>query len=237
MKTIVVTVATGEYRTGAEVLHRSIRKQSNTAGVEFLILDDADIAKDYSNIPVNMQWFPQVAKKFFALTLDADRIVILDADMLCVRDCSYLWSWSFGRLPFYACRDTASITYYPQRIADIGLDRNLIFTGGTMIYNRCVLPGLHEKVVSAILSGCCQSYDGGDQGYLNHYMQSSGIEVGYLPSGYNYVLDAHMPRLPDYEQYLIHFTGKNANPWNKSRSDDWRKPYFDAWDKAASETE
>ena len=81
-----------------------------------------------------------------------------------------------------------------------------------------------------ILSHECLSYDGGDQGYLNHYFQLSRIEVGYLPNGYNYCLDPNMPQLPEYAQYLIHFCGKDTKPWQPGAlTRDSRRPYIERW--------
>ncbi len=236
MTAAIVTLAIGTYRIGADVLWYSIRKHSDTTGVEFIPMDDEFIATDYTAVPVNRQFFAQTAKKLHALTLPYDRIIMLDADMLCVKDCSFLWSGAFGKLPFYACRDTAWKVYYPTQVADIGLNGHMIFNGGTMIYNRDRFPTLYENLMQSIASGFCKSYDGGDQGYLNHYLQATGVEVGFLPQGFNVVLDKNMPAVSPAEQHIIHFTGRNANPWSHTLpSSDWRIPYLDQWAQTRKE--
>lgn len=233
MTVALVTFGFGEYEVGAEVLFRSIRRHTDVSGVEMIVLRDSDILVDYSDVPVSEENFPQVAKKLFALTLPYDRVIMLDADMLCIRDCRFLWSGWIGALPLYAVRDTASPVYYWDSIRRIGLNVDMLFNTGTVVYNRNRLPDLHEALLREIRTGCLEAYDGSDQGYLNHFCQRHGIETGYLPGGYNYVLDENMPHLRDEAQYIVHFTGAHAKPWRvMSRPLDWRWRYYRMWDAA-----
>jgi lipopolysaccharide biosynthesis glycosyltransferase len=162
----------------------------------------------------------------------------MDADILCVGDCSFLWSNSIGKLPFYACRDTASILYYQEIIEEIGLDPCRLFNAGTMIFHPKLLPpSFHDLIVSEILRGSLRAYDGGDQGYLNHYFQRESIEIGFLPVEYNESTDIYMPSLPDHAKRLIHFTGSNANPWSpKLASNDRRWPWVKRWQREWEES-
>jgi lipopolysaccharide biosynthesis glycosyltransferase len=243
METAIVILATGDYWKGAKVLIHTLRKYGNlptyvtpiVLGIDkCYFARPASITEDYSGIKVAAGQFAQVAKKFFALTLPYDRIILMDADMLCVGDCSYLWSGVSGKLPFYACRDTASYIYYKKVIDEIGLNPNRVFNAGTMVFQ---MPFDLKLFLLEASHGILQAYDGGDQGYLNHYFQYHGIETGFLPPEYNCCLDVNMPQVPDHAKRLIHFCGGNANPWNRQEiyDNDWRVPYYQRWDEAWEE--
>jgi len=239
MKIAVIILATGEYWRGAKVLVHTLRKHGNLPdSVDCIVMgmESCDFAQgmaikhDYSWVPVSQANFPKVADKFFALTLDYDRIILMDADVMCVGDCSYLWSDNVGSLSFYACRDTGSVIYYADVIQSIGMDPNLLFNAGVMIFHRVDV----AEILSLVGSGDLKAYDGGDQGYLNHYFQHiHPRRAGWLPPEFNCCLDIHMPRLPDHAQRLIHFCGPNANPWNPYDMNpyDWRADYFRQWTK------
>jgi lipopolysaccharide biosynthesis glycosyltransferase len=227
MKTAIVTLATGEYWKGARVLFLSLERHGMPDSVARIVLsNDAvspdfarrePIARDYSWIRTKRGQFAKTANKFAGLLLDYDRIIIIDSDIFCIQPCDFLWSDHLSTLPFYAVRDTAAIHYYPEEIKRIGLEENLIFNTGTMVYNRNVLPDLHEYVMGGIDNGWCQSYDGGDQGYLNSFFQGTQRETGVLPSGYNYPPDRFMAKLPPEARYLYHFAGR-MQPWEASAS-------------------
>lgn len=223
MSTAIAIVCTGDYWVGAQVLFSMLRKYGGLPDwVDCLAigLDECDFAQpvpvraDYSWVPVSQKHFPKVADKFFALTLPYNRIILMDADMMCMGDCSYLWSDAIGSLDFYACRDTASMVYYGEVIRNIGLNPSRLFNAGTMLFQLERLnPGFHDRLLRSIQDGL-RAYDGGDQGYLNAYFQLvHNGEVGYLPPEYNESFDVNMPTLPNHAKRILHFTGGNANPW------------------------
>jgi len=236
----VVCLCTGDYWKGAKVLFHTLRKHGKLPEhVDCIALGmpDCDFAtptaieQDYSWVPVSQKNFPRVADKFHALTLDYSRVILMDADMLCMGDCSYLWGDRIGKLPFYAARDCASVVYYHQEIQAIGLDENLLFNAGTMVFQLDQLSqDFYDRVIELILDGTLKSYDGGDQGYLNHYFQLQDTEIGYLPQEYNGCTDQYIPQLPDHAKRLVHFTGANLNPWSTTiPKSDRRRYLIDRW--------
>jgi lipopolysaccharide biosynthesis glycosyltransferase len=240
MKTAVVTMVTGdEYLLGAEVLFHSLRCHGMTAAVTPIIIgvDKCDFAEavpiptDYSFVPVeSATQFVHNAKKFFALTLPYDRIICIDSDMLCIGEPGYLWSDSFGSLPFYAVRDTAAIHHHPEVIRRLYLDQNRLFNCGLYVYHPALLPNMHDDLVELIRAGALRSYSGGEQGYLNHYMQYRNVEVGFLPPEYNYCMDEFMPRVPLDAIRILHFAGDWGKPWNcQFGESDWRSPWIARW--------
>ena len=240
MKIAIATLCIGEYEKGAHVLFSTLEKYGglpDSVDRYAVGIDECEYAtaiplkNDYSWIPVNQQHFPTVAGKFQALNLQYDRIILLDSDMLCVGDCSLLWSNYLGKLPFYAVRDVASNVYYHGVIESIGLNHNLLFNAGTMVFSMNLLgDDFHNCLLEEICDGVCSSYDGGDQGYLNHYFQLHKTEIGFLPMEYNVCADPHWPKLDVELTRLVHFTGSNANPWSPNvGNNDPRQPLFQRW--------
>lgn len=240
-KIAVVTLATGDYMRGAEVLFRSLANHGLPDCVDRIVAGDCQQtpswatrvipADRYGSVATKRGQFEQTAKKFAALALDYDRIVMIDSDIFCVKNCGLLWSDNISRLPFYAVHDTATIKYYRRNIERLGLDKDRLFNAGTMVYNRNLLPNLHDDLLEKIHNGECFSYDGGDQGYLNDYFQKTGEEVGYLPAGYNFLLDPNMPQVPRYARYLFHFAGGGLKPWHADFKRDGEEfvPYLQQW--------
>lgn len=223
MRIALVVLCTGEYWKGAKVLFHTLRTYGQLPKeIDCIALGQEEcnfanpwpISRSYRDIPVNLHYFAKVAAKFDALRLPYDRIILMDADMLCVGDCSLLWSDRIGELSFYAVRDVASAVYYRNEIQKIGLDPNRLFNAGTMIFQMKYLQGFYDEIIRMISNNSLSSYDGGDQGYLNHYFQKTGLEIGFLPLEYNACTDVHWPRLSLEFTRVVHFTGSNINPWN-----------------------
>ena len=236
MRTAVVILAVGNYWKGAKVMFHTLRKYGGipkhvdrVALGSTTLKEGRPLTKDWSHIPVpvNKQYFSRVAAKFEALTLGYDRVIMLDADMLCIGDCSLLWSEELTK-PFYAVKDIATKVYYGKRLEQIGLNPELNFNAGTMVFNK---PDILDELLIAIADGL-QTYDGGDQGYLNAFFQlvRPDLEVGFLPTAYNCVLDKNFTQVPDEDKSIVHFTGANANPWNPDipKRDD-RQRFVDWW--------
>lgn len=227
MKTAIVTLATGEYWKGANVLFRSLERHGLPDTVDRIVLSNDNVSpdfatrqqitQDYSRIKTKRGQFAKTANKFAAFLLPYDRIIILDSDIFCIQQCSFLWSENMNELPFYAVYDTAAIHYYPDEIRRQGLEENLIFNTGTMVFHPWLMPEMHSAIMKAIGEGWCESYDGGDQGYLNSFFQGVAQETGYLPGGYNYTPDRFMAKLPPESRYLYHFAG-GRQPWEADMS-------------------
>ncbi len=246
----IVTLATGDYWKGAEVLFRSLESHGLPNDIDRIVLSDdptslkfatkVSVGSRYTGVKTKQGQFAETAKKLAALTLDYDRIIMIDSDVFCLQDCSLLWSNDICSLPFYAVQDSASIVYYPKEIERLGLKKSLIFNAGVMVYNRNRMPGLHDDLLASIKQGDCESYDGGDQGYLNAYFQNTQQEIGRLPTGYNYLLDLNMAQLPEHATYLFHFAGNGLKPWNQRGTKERRRsfvPYMNLWKRYAEATE
>lgn len=222
MRTAVATLCTGEYVRGARVLFHTLRKYGNLPESVTCVamgIDHCDFAEavplgtEYAWLPVCQRNFSAVGAKFHALTLPFDRVILLDSDMLCTGDCSLLWSRWLDPLPFWAVRDVASMFYYREKLGQLDLDHSLLFNGGTMVFNLSRYPYLAGSILGDLRDQKDESYDGGDQGYLNNWFQRTGTHFGFLPLEYNACTDQHFPRMEPGTERLVHFTGGNINPW------------------------
>lgn len=252
MKIAVVTLGIGEYWKGCKVLLQSLEKHGMPDTVDRIMLYDpshaefetADFATlvpvcdKYNDLPFRVKderdrkRFANSFKRVYGFTLPYDRIVYLDADMLCIGRTDLLWSDRIGKLPFYACRDTACYQYYPKQLSEAAIDPQLVFNGGLEVFHPALLPGFYHDLLQRLRGNTLSMYDGADQGALNSYFQFNNIEVGLLPQGLNYVLDPFMPKLPEWEQRIVHFTSSCANPWTApGRYDQQNRKYYAMWER------
>jgi hypothetical protein len=258
MKIAIVTLGIGDYWKGCKVLLHSLERHGLPDTVDRVMLyDPADkntpwesidfattvpVLDDYSDLPfpvrdaTNRQRFINSFKRVAAFTLPYDRIIYMDADMLCVGDPSLIWGDKIGKLPFYACRDTAAYKYYPKELYAAAIDPQLVFNGGLEIMHPELLPGFYYVLLCRLRAGTLSMYDGADQGAFNSYFQFTGTEVGLLPQGLNYVLDPNMPVLPEWERRIIHFCSSGANPWTApGRNDAHARHYYELWEQCWKE--
>jgi hypothetical protein len=196
------------------------------------------VTDDYSDLTFdvesdsNRERFTNSFKRVFAFTLPYDRIIYLDADMLCIGEVSLLWGDKIGKLPWYACLDTAAQVYYPDRLYTAAMDPVRIFNGGLEVLHPELADGFYAAMLYRLRSKMLSMYDGADQGAVNSYWQFSNIETGILPPGYNYVLDPNCPQVPEWHRRLLHFTGSAANPFTSpGRNDPDKKRYYDLWQR------
>lgn len=226
MKTAVVTLAYGEHLRGAELLFHTLRGAGLPDSIDRIVLSPEPMSIDFAESRVVTGYDPaagvplsrspgldQSPKKLAALTLDYDRIIGIDSDVFCVGDFSLLWSDTLSRLPFYAVRDYGAVDNHGSAVAALRLNPDLIFNAGVYVYNRPLLPNLHDAIMADAAAGTLRSYDTGDQGYLNGYFQTAAIEVGFLPPEYNYMLASTFPQLPPDQVRLVHFVGPLGKPW------------------------
>jgi hypothetical protein len=112
--------------------------------------------------------------------------------------------------PLKAVRDFACEFYYKDQIVASNLDFGKIFNTGFLVLGKQLLEHTSYDALMSSLESEGASYDGGDQGYLNWYIQTHGVAFEHLDVTYNYALDYHYPfrsKLPK----VIHFTG--TKPW------------------------
>lgn len=251
MKIAFVTLSTGDYIQGTEVLFYSILKHCGGIFLgDFIYLTDESqttpyltkigaknifINDMYKDIQTRQDLFKEVSKKYAVFLLNGyDRIIMLDSDILCINEPTELFQDKLNEFSFWAGKDYACNKYYKQGLSLLHLDPNKIFNTGTMVINKEWLnEETHNKIRQFSIDNI--SYDGGDQGYINSYVQKMHIPIGYLDVKYNQALDPYFP--VSGCPVFVHFSGGDGNPWRKDRGM-WykpRRPYFELWDKYKEE--
>lgn len=239
----IVVQATKSYLLGAETLFYSIKKYNKCANVDLVYTTDEPIhskAMEYlgaKNYLINNKYknitkrdcFIETGKKLSSLELDYDRVIQIDADVLCVGDIGELFSSMFDDKDLFAAKDTARHYYSQQMNFDLNMELN--FNAGVIIFNRSFL-NKREEFLDLLQMNALYSYDGGDQGYLNYYCQKFNIPFGFMDNKYNYVLDPNMPCVNKREIRIIHFTG--IKPWSDKRKD-FYKEWYETWNETNEE--
>jgi lipopolysaccharide biosynthesis glycosyltransferase len=230
MRVAIATLATGSYIPGAERLFTSILLHNNLNEVDFLCLTDepqdmqilgGKVVKYVKLEGLPNSIGPKASERFlttlfklqvFKLVEDSeyDRVVLLDADMLCLGSIASLISKNEFSAPLSAVRDYAVDVHYPRAREVVGARTGPIFNTGCLIVNREVTSFFtYRQLLSAIrLQGT--SYDGGDQGYVNWAIHRHGILCQELPIKFNFTLDPHYPAIFQHPVF-VHFTGRK--PW------------------------
>jgi glycogenin glucosyltransferase len=241
----VTTLCNGDdYVPGVEALGRSLDRTGTAHPKVVLVTADVPCAARRSLAdkgwrihevepianpnPARRQFFPRFANTFtklraFALT-DYEKIVLLDADTIVLQNIDDL----FERPAIAAAPDFL----LPDR-----------FNSGVMVIDPCV--ETFAKMMDVLLGS--DSYDGGDQGFLNVFFADwySSPAAHRLPAGYNLhqfiyqFLRAHPTLLPQLEREakVIHYTVQK--PWLSTStlaggSEAWWEMYFDVHPEAAS---
>ncbi len=145
-----------------------------------------------------------------------DRIVYLDCDTLVLDDISSLWdSRQYAANDFYAVRETAEMGV-PARVQGN-------FNTGVMVINRpLICDAVHRRMLKIARKGI--SYDGGDQGVINHYLGGRyGATAGELDAGYNVM--SLVKKRGDWTSFkdrmrILHFNNR-LKPWAPDHRHDW----------------
>ncbi len=240
MKTAyATTLCNGDgYVPGVETLGKSLRARGTQVPMVAMVTEDVsqeararlmeqgwrirNVEPVRNPSPATMQLFPRFDNVFTKLRAweltDFDKVVFLDADTLVLQNIDELF-------------DRPEIAAAPDFFMS---DR---FNSGVMV----LAPSQRtfDRMVKALSSA--DSYDGGDQGFLNSYFENwYGMSVEHrLPAGYNMhhfvyqFLQAHSSvcKELDKEIKILHYTLQK--PWIgkatvSGGSEVWWRVYFDA---------
>ena len=218
MKIAMVFFVTEEYKIGLDVLLHSLNKHNSLDNIDKILITN-DI-KNYNNfevmnidesaykntVKVNPR-FEKTFYKFEAFKIKGyDRIILMDCDMLCLGDISYLFSSEINKYNLYGVQDY-----------DDGLNSKKINTG-LLVINK---PMINEDVYRDLIrfSELVYFMDGGDQGIINHYLKKNNIDFGYLPTKYNVIKRIYKNYPSLWEKIkkdlcLLHFVA--IKPWEEN---------------------
>ena len=158
-----------------------------------------------------------------------ERVLYLDCDTLVMDDISSLWNLRHHRdSGFYGVRESGEMGSHPAVVGR--------FNTGVMLINRPFLAGAaYRRMLEIARSGV--SYDGGDQGVINHYLDHEvEAPAGELDEAYNVLVLAkkkgQWARYKDRVK-ILHYVN-SLKPWAADHRHDY---LFDAefkrlWDEA-----
>ena len=164
----------------------------------------------YASIPfTGTYWGPEIYFKLELFNLRGyERVVYLDCDTIALDDISPLWNMDeYAERSFYAVRESREMGAHPEVVGK--------FNTGVMVVNR---PLLTESTHRRMLDIACEgtSYDGGDQGVINRYLNEiPGTRPGELDVAYNVLVCAR--RYGNWDTFkdrirILHFTNR-LKPW------------------------
>ena len=233
MKTTVIIFADQKMLIGAETLLYSLHKHNDlqTTKIVFLTDDEETLespilkrwvdeyrlidSSPYERISYTKeQWGHKAYMKAFEAFRDygTEQNILLDADMLCLGLIDHLLEPSD-----YDLRVVRDINDRARSHAGIDIDE---FNSGMMAIHWRLLG---DETVAELIerAATMESYDGGDEGILNHWAYDRELTIDYLPKKYNLLKVAVRDRakerpLPDIlsDCRLMHFTGDK--PWLKN---------------------
>lgn len=223
MKTAIAILATCsppqyDFRPGLEVLLFSLRKHNGELPAIVLITDEIDSwpgveriirvnRSDYSGVNCGLNRFKQAHWKYEAFGLsEYDRVVYMDADLLCLGDIAYLiygGNYDFGAAPDSGGARTCR-QYHTWNLYNTGL----MVLSGDMLKSR--------EALIKLASGNFKSLDGGDMGIINEYIWRMKPKHVELPADYNCLKRRYHFRRHEWDRMrpnlrLLHYVGKK--PW------------------------
>ena len=165
------------------------------------------------------------AAEFLCETLD--KMIYMDADMLCVKPLDELFNLSLEKFLLAAVIDSGSVSL-PSHKKKLGLREDYrYFNSGLLCLNLNLWRS--EKIPEQILNVLsCGEYSFPDQDAMNIIAAQNGYAVKYLPDKFNYFMHIEGVEQPVREDVVIeHFTGqlKPWHPWCATLSKEIYKTY------------
>ncbi len=234
--------ANGHYLQGASVALSSFRQNCGLPCDYILLTDDPSAKAAYpwmilhrvenaswQNITTRQDLFHGVCLKYESLSLPYERIVVLDSDVLVLSSVTPLLANEYPGHDLIAVRDYGAAHYYRRRLEELNLDAAKIINAGVLICKGEALKTDWRKAFGSIPAS--SSYDGGDQGYLNFYLQhvAANLDCFHEEVKYNYAMDPCYP--PCHPKVIVHFTGV-CKPWlPECGHTGYRKLYASLWNR------
>ncbi|HPM74288.1 MAG TPA: glycosyltransferase [Saccharofermentans sp.] len=244
MRICLAFLCDDKFKPGLECLFKSLAKHDpSTFALDKIVFTDSDIvtsifgkvascrkidASQYAKIPVKNPRFAKAYMKFemFDLLRDYDRVVFIDSDCL-VLDC----------LPLLTSEELNGQSIWMAKDDGMGLSKKFEgkhyrMNSGVVVANSVKLDlTIKKDLIDIANSG--KSYDGGDQGVLNIYLNQKIDLMKYLPMEYNClkrIYSHHKNIWSKIKPRLLHFVG--LNPWDAKQEPEyeelnnlWRKTY------------
>ena len=215
-------IVTPEFEEGLRVLKKSIEYHS-PHNYDYIHLDKLD---KYADVPIKDEYFRASLSRFELFRESQykyDRIIYMDADMVCVDDISLLYSEELNDCDIYMAPNHSKLNAHIETPPVIKKRwRRLawaqqrygrpIFNAGLMVINKSIFSDkLPDMFIKVLEEG--RSYDMADQGAVNEMIYTEDWRLGELSTGFNY-LRSYPRRFPDLDVpiKIVHYIG-NPKPW------------------------
>jgi Glycosyl transferase family 8 len=207
---------------------RPVGQEVTLADVDLVVPFDP---RPYDAIPRTSHYFGR--EVFYKLELfrlsGYDRIVYLDCDTLMLDDISGLWDPAqYADRPLYAAREETAMGFNPASAGRLNT--------GVMVINRPLLSGaVYRRLFELARRGV--SYDRGDQGVINAFLEEEGPgAAGTLDPTFNVPIWARKTGWWDAcgnRARVLHFTC-GLKPWMAEHHYDWQfdREFKRLWDEA-----
>ena len=234
----------GDFRRGLDVAIASIHRHAASVPPILLLSPESTAPPPGVErvVPIDARRFEAATRcnysmgglsAYFKIALFAlegwERLVYLDCDTLALGDVSALWDLDrFADRALYAVRETAEMGPWGESLGKLNT--------GVMVVNAPLLDRRVEaKMLDLVQRG--RSYDCGDQGVINAFLDEERVAAGELPEEYNVFVNdrigARWPRIADRAK-LLHFVGPKK-PWSAdyARAYPFGRDFKTRWDEAA----
>jgi hypothetical protein len=217
------------YAAGLRACAQSLRRRHRSVPRVILLRPDVELTladvdevlpidpRPYASIPVTgAYWGREVFYKLAVFNVRGyERILYLDCDTIVLGDISPLWDLQqYSEKSLYGVRECDEMGVHPSVFGK--------FNTGVMLINRPLLSDtVHRRMLDIARTG--KSYDGGDQGVINQYLDEElNTSVGDLEPAYNVLVNAKIHGQWDKfkdDIKILHYTNR-FKPWALDHSSD-----------------
>ena len=240
-KIAIVTACMENHIDCLRVMDYSLSKHNNLEGIDkFVISRDIKEWFNWRVLKPSHSKYKDIEEKYkvtrfvpafykldaFSL-FDYDRVILMDADMLCINNLEEIFDTTkFNEKNIYFCKDDG--VTLNNKFKDI--DR---VNSGFAIINKPLLnKPTYDSLINMSLD--VDSYDGGDQGVINNWLVDNNINFGYLPMIYNTLKRIYQYHRAVYNNIkdnikIIHYVGRKPFQDNKAELPEYNE-LLDLWE-------
>jgi lipopolysaccharide biosynthesis glycosyltransferase len=236
MKHCLTILCDRKYQILLDHLVNSIDKNGNLPLTidKILISDDIESYRDFKIVKpsfndfVNSETkrFITAQKKLSLFSFDYDRVVILDADMICLGDLNYLFSNELNDFDICATLDQG----YGLKAKYKNVDFKRINSGMMVINDNLLKNKVLDKLLKIVKDN--DSYDGSDQGVIHSLIYKNNYNLKILPMEWNCLIRIQQKHKQIWRKIkpklkILHYVGEikpnNYKENEKELLDIWRK--------------
>lgn len=265
-KICITTTFDRNYIEAGKALFNSIKRYTNCKGVDFKVITadkavvnklgkgncyfvDGNIKAKYSNVQYHTEWPKQkYASSWYRYEMynmtQYDRVISIDADCICIKDISYLFSQELDEFDVISVEDhivsKCFVDYIPD-LEDKGFNLDNLKTRlsegkidiqpALMVANKSIINETFYNKLLTYANNAPFSY-ALDMGVLNDFIYMENLKIKLLPIEWNYqdVYELAIPEIPiPTTPIMIHC--QESKPFKKAKSEllESMHKWWDLW--------